>query len=230
MQQGDIVSYGEICMQEGVTLQRGMNFRLKGKSSVILMSVRKGAPYADRLEDDGRVLIYEGHDVPRRKDGPDPKTVDQTAYTDGGTITENGRFFEAACRFKNGQAEPERVRVYEKLRPGIWAYNGLFRLADAWQEQAGIRSVFKFRLELIDQLPQGEHDGALELDHSRVIPSAVKLEVWRRDKARCVMCGARENLHFDHIIPHSKGGSSLVSENVQLLCARHNLEKHDRIE
>ena len=28
----------------------------------------------------------------------------------------------------------------------------------------------------------------------------------------------------------SRGGSSLVAENIQLLCARHNLAKHDKIE
>jgi 5-methylcytosine-specific restriction endonuclease McrA len=45
-----------------------------------------------------------------------------------------------------------------------------------------------------------------------------------------VVCGATDELHFDHIVPYSKGGSSLVADNVQLLCARHNLEKRDKIE
>jgi len=45
-----------------------------------------------------------------------------------------------------------------------------------------------------------------------------------------VKCGSTNNLHFDHIIPYSKGGPSLVAENIQLLCARHNLEKRDKIE
>jgi 5-methylcytosine-specific restriction endonuclease McrA len=44
-----------------------------------------------------------------------------------------------------------------------------------------------------------------------------------------VLCGSSENLHFDHVIPFSRGGSSLREENVQLLCAKHNLEKHDAI-
>ncbi|MFC2015030.1 HNH endonuclease [Chloroflexota bacterium] len=69
-----------------------------------------------------------------------------------------------------------------------------------------------------------------ELSHDRIIPSQVKLAVWKRDNAKCVKCGSTENLHFDHIIPFSKGGSSLVKENIQLLCARHNLEKRDNIE
>jgi hypothetical protein len=40
---------------------------------------------------------------------------------------------------------------------------------------------------------------------------------------------ATDELHFDHDLPWSKGGTSLTEENVQLLCARHNLQKHDRI-
>ncbi|HET9884772.1 MAG TPA: HNH endonuclease [Candidatus Binatia bacterium] len=43
------------------------------------------------------------------------------------------------------------------------------------------------------------------------------------------MCGATDELHFDHDLPWSKGGTSITEENVQLLCARHNLEKRDRI-
>jgi hypothetical protein len=38
-----------------------------------------------------------------------------------------------------------------------------------------------------------------------------------------------KNLHFDHDIPFSKGGSSLTGANVRLLCAKHNLEKSDKI-
>jgi hypothetical protein len=37
-------------------------------------------------------------------------------------------------------------------------------------------------------------------------------------------------LHFDHIIPYSKGGSSKDPANIQILCGRHNLAKHDKIE
>ncbi|MFH1888245.1 MAG: HNH endonuclease signature motif containing protein, partial [Pseudomonadota bacterium] len=61
-------------------------------------------------------------------------------------------------------------------------------------------------------------------------PTRVKVEVWKRDGGKCTKCGSTADLHFDHIIPWSKGGSSVTAENVQLLCGRHNLEKRDRIE
>jgi hypothetical protein len=220
-----------MCGEEGENLQRGMNFRIRNGVSVILMSLRPNAPYADRVEQNGKILIYEGHDIPKKQGGPDPKTMDQQAYNPSGTLTQNGLFREAAEAYKRGDSEAEVVRVYEKIRSGIWVYNGLFRLIDAWQEHSGFRKVFKFKLELIDESNTWTNQGNRQvIDHTRLIPTLVKLEVWKRDKGICVKCGSNNNLHFDHIIPYAKGGSSLVAANIQLLCARHNLEKSDNIE
>jgi hypothetical protein len=227
---GDVVSYLEMCADFGVNLQRGMNFRLRPDLSVILMSLRRGAPYADRVEENGRVIVYEGHDIPLTKGGPDPKSLDQPEFLPSGRLTQNGLFADAVRRFKAGRADAERVKVFEKIRPGIWAYNGLFNLFDVWQETADRRQVFKFKLEIIDQPLESAGTINVEIDHDRVIPANVKLEVWKRDRGCCVRCGSKENLHFDHIIPYSLGGSSKDAKNVQILCSRHNLEKRDRIE
>jgi len=230
LSQGDVLSYLEMCSNFGVNLQRGMNFRLKGTESLILMSLRQGAPYADRFEDGGRVIIYEGHDLPRTQGGPEPKQIDQPEFLPSGRLTQNGLFLDAVRRYKLGRTNAELVRVFEKIRDGIWVYNGLFRLVDAWQETSERRQVFKFKLEIVD-VPSLELDrSAKQMDHDRVIPSAVKLEVWKRDKGSCIKCGSKENLHFDHIIPYSQGGSSKDSKNIQILCSMHNLQKHDRIE
>lgn len=226
---GEVISYLEMCREEGVNLQRGMNYRLGNTYSVILMSVRQNAPYADRIDDDGKILIYEGHDIPNRQGGPDPKSADQPMLNPGGTLTQNGLFFEAALKYKHGD-KPEKVKVYEKIRSGIWTFNGFFSLVDAWLETSKRRKVFKFRLELLDYQVTTNKETTVELEHPRIIPAPVKLAVWKRDKGRCIQCGSKDNLHFDHIIPYSKGGSSLVADNIQLLCARHNLEKRDNIQ
>lgn len=227
---GDVISYIDMCRETGVSLQRGMYFRLKDDFSVLLMSRRRDAPYEDQVEEDGRVLVYEGHDVPRIKGGPEPKYIDQPEVNPGGSMTQNGLFYEAAQRFKQTGNAPELVRVYEKVHRGIWVYNGLFKLIDSWRQQTGSRSVFKFKLELTEPARPADRPTSSEQDNPRVIPSSVKLEVWKRDKGKCAVCGAKQNLHFDHILPHSKGGSSSDAKNVQLLCARHNLEKRDKIQ
>ena len=210
-----------------------MNFRLRDAESVILMSLRPGAPYADRVEDEGRILIYEGHDIARTADTPHPKKVDQPELNPGGSPTQNGLFAEAARKYKKGALPAERVKVYEKIRSGIWVYNGLFELIDYWTEQSGGRKVFKFKLQFagMDERDRPVVTPAVSED-DRVIPSWVKLEVWKRDKGRCAYpsCGAASGLHFDHIIPYSKGGSSKDPANIQILCGRHNLAKRDKIE
>lgn len=226
----EIVSYLEMCQRERASLQRGMNYRLGGDYSVILMSVRANAPYRDTVLEDGMVLIYEGHDAMRTAQTSDPKLVNQPEYTPSSSLTENGKFHRAAQEFERGEKAPEIVHVYEKIRNGIWSYNGVFRLIDSWRESDSYRSVFKFKLEAIEDSPLHSPASAMNSERRRLIPTSVKLEVWKRDGGKCAICAASDELHFDHIIPYSKGGTSLKAENVQLLCARHNLEKRDKIE
>jgi hypothetical protein len=60
------------------------------------------------------------------------------------------------------------------------------------------------------------------------IPENVRIAVWRRDEGKCVECGSKQNLEYDHIIPVSKGGSN-TARNIQLLCEKCNREKSDKI-
>ena len=109
-------------------------------------------------------------------------------------------------------------------------YNGLFELVDSWTEQSGGRKVYKFKLRIVSTGERDRPTAAFQAEDDRLIPSSVKLEAWKRDQGRCVKCGAISGLHFDHIIPYSKGGSSKDPANIQILCGRHNLAKHDKIE
>ena len=63
---------------------------------------------------------------------------------------------------------------------------------------------------------------------NRHISQSVKDDVWNRDGGVCVQCGSNQNIEFDHIIPHSKGGSNTY-RNIQLLCEPCNRTKSDKI-
>ena len=59
--------------------------------------------------------------------------------------------------------------------------------------------------------------------------SRLKVQVLMRDGNRCRLCGVEcndglHNIHFDHIIPWSKGGETTL-ENLQVLCSDCNLAK-----
>jgi len=59
----EIISYPNIVQREGIALQKGMNFRVRGGAagySIILMSVRKGAPYQDQWHDQSITGPYAG--------------------------------------------------------------------------------------------------------------------------------------------------------------------------
>jgi hypothetical protein len=212
-------------------LQRGMYFREPPGTSIVLMSRRPGAPYVDALSEDGTELEYEGHDA-LKTSSTNPKNVDQPARLPSGRLTENGMFVNAVDEYKRSGRAPARVRVYEKLRPGIWSDRGLFILFDHEYVPVGGRKVFRFKMRLSAEPDERGADGRVLHDEpaSRVIPSWLKQEVYKRDKGTCVLCGASDQLHFDHDYPYSKGGTSLVPGNVRLLCARHNLEKAAKIQ
>ncbi|MBU9714109.1 HNH endonuclease [Evansella tamaricis] len=76
-----------------------------------------------------------------------------------------------------------------------------------------------------------KRDGVL---HRKHIPQWVKNAIFFRDRGRCVLCNKdlskllslQNYKNFDHIVPLALGGMNDVS-NIQLLCSKCNLEKHD---
>lgn len=224
-----IISYHELALRERQSLQKGMNFRTDGRMSVFLMSTRKNAPYQDVWDEDNQLLVYEGHDI--SADGRDTKTVDQPMYRDSGRLSDNGKFFNEAVAFKEQKrSEPLQIQVYEKLDVGVWFDKGIFDLVDAKVVEQENRKVFKFYLHPTNEVRTLNDLHKEEYKHERMIPTSVKVEVWKRDHGKCVECGANTGLHYDHILPFSKGGRSDDSRNIQILCARHNLKKSDKIQ
>lgn len=59
------------------------------------------------------------------------------------------------------------------------------------------------------------------------IPMHVRAAVWLRDRGRCEMCGwlrVEGPWHLDHIVPWSAGGPD-TTDNLRVLCERHNLDR-----
>lgn len=227
----EIISYREMCDSENKqTLQRGMNYRINSSYSLILMSQRPNAPYNDKIHPDGITIEYEGHDISRNGPVHNPKVEDQPTQLPSGGLTQNGKFVKAIEETKQRLRKAELVRVYEKIMSGIWSFKGYFRLVDYKTVNDGRRNVYRFILRLSDNDQADINPSNHDIIHTRLIPSEVKKEVWKRDRGKCVVCGTVTNLHFDHDLPFSRGGTSLTAKNVRLLCMKHNLEKSNRIQ
>ena len=229
--QDDILSYREMCDAENAqTMQRGMNFRMNPLYSVILMSQRSNAPYSDKVSNDGTVIEYEGHDISKTY-SKNPKGEDQPEMLRSGKLTQNGYFIRAVKEYKEKKNIPELVKVYEKVFPGVWSLKGYFDLIEYNVFHDGSRNTFRYILKLSDR-KENNSSGlpSIHMEHTRLIPSEIKREVWKRDQGECVICGDKKNLHFDHDLPFSRGGTSLSAKNVRLLCMKHNLQKSDNIE
>ncbi|MDO8481534.1 MAG: HNH endonuclease [bacterium] len=193
------------------------------------MSQRSNAPYQDKIHEDGITVEYEGHDVSKRSHDHNPKLEDQPDKLPSGRLTQNGYFVKAVNDYKEDKTSPELVKVYEKIFPGVWSLKGFFDLVDYKIIHDGRRNVFRYILRLSDREGANNTEEA-KIEHTRLIPSDVKREVWKRDAGKCVICNETKNLHFDHDLPFSRGGTSLSARNVRLLCMKHNLQKSDNIE
>lgn len=144
------------------------------------------------------------------------------------------------------QTEPvmfldEKRKPWHKLvnhKKYVWGFvlyqNCLYEVPE-WQPEENIRLIV---LDLADserkkfERLKTKFDSPDSREQTRrrtPIPEEARIAVWRRDQGRCVRCGSRENLEYDHIIPVSKGGNNTV-RNVELLCENCNRAKGRNIQ
>jgi hypothetical protein len=100
-------------------------------------------------------------------------------------------------------------------------YGGL--ITPGFEQAHGIsleQAAAQWQPEIPANAPVGERN-------TRTIPQDVKVAVAARDGGRCRQCGSAEDIHFDHVIPWSRGGANTVN-NIQLLCGTCNRAKSDR--
>ena len=120
------------------------------------------------------------------------------------------------------QASEPVVLVEDKERRRTW---WMFRDEVYWEEE-GLNATQVKALALEQQTRKDRRisravalmeQASTFMSGREPIPDDVRVFVWNRDGGRCVKCGGRERLEFDHLIPFSMGGSS-TARNLQLLC------------
>lgn len=71
---------------------------------------------------------------------------------------------------------------------------------------------------------QEERQKAYRQKQKKIIPAALRTEVFERDGYKCLACGSQKSLRCDHVLPESKGGP-MEASNMQTLCESCNTKK-----
>ncbi len=209
-----IVSHAEVLMREQQGLQKNMNYRDDGRPSVFLIS-DKGDEHTDEWHAGEQLFIVEGHDATTKAN---KKTADQELAHESGLLTDNGKFYREAQKYRDGvRREAMQIQVYERLDAGVWYDKGLFSLVDAQRHMKDKRRIFKF---VLSPAFGGGDEG---YNTERMIPAAVKLAVWERDHGRCAVCQSDAQLFFTQMQRDDDGGESSDADNVRLSCNVHTI-------
>ena len=124
-------------------------------------------------------------------------------------------------------AEP--VAIMADGRRTYWAFEDRFFWEDDGLTPRDVLALVRDRERRERRRLERAHaglaqDGGELAPRREPIPRAVRLAVFERDGGRCVACGSRFEIQFDHVIPFSLGGAS-TAENLQILCAGCNRRK-----
>jgi hypothetical protein len=130
------------------------------------------------------------------------------------------RISERVVQQRHGSSHEERC--YALYRGSLWSSPR--KLESQQWESLVARFLEREEAELAAELTGGDESS----NKRRGIPPEVRRAVWVRDQGRCVRCGGRERLEFDHIIPFSRGGSD-TERNLELLCENCNRAKSNLI-
>ena len=104
-----------------------------------------------------------------------------------------------------------------------------------WSWQDAIKAVFLERVEVVAEYEQTVRSPSFEMKLPSVIslkeyvrqdrsPAFTRFNLFLRDGFRCVYCGSKDDLTFDHVVPRSMGGRT-TWENIVTACSPCNLKK-----
>jgi 5-methylcytosine-specific restriction endonuclease McrA len=118
------------------------------------------------------------------------------------------------------------------LEPGrsIWDRD-LYEYIEAFVKDGGKRENIRKRHQVYLNTIHQTIPNLVPKDSTRAYTNNERLIIWRRDNETCIDCGNSikfNEMHADHIVPHSKGGKTTV-ENGQSLCISCNLKKGSKI-
>ena len=102
-----------------------------------------------------------------------------------------------------------------------------------WKQLPGRRGHFAIchnclRNLYIDHIAESDKEHESLRVRRKAISEARRDEIFERDDHSCKMCGAKQDLVVDHIIPFSRGGGTKM-KNLQTLCRSCNSQKRANI-
>ena len=120
----------------------------------------------------------------------------------------------------------------------MWTYKGYYILIDVAIDSLDEENILRIKHFVLKkekelnkisrEVDAFENFDATQKAKRERIADNVRLFTWQRDEGKCVKCGNKEKLEFDHIIPVAEGGSS-TERNIQLLCENCNRSKGKKI-
>lgn len=195
----------------------------------------------DGLGWNSQEVLPNAHDWPGI---PDRKTIGSaTAYLR--TLHADSTYRQAAAEFLERQRlEPQAVvgvvvEYSTKYWTKYWAYKDTIFKVESDEPDIDVHTVLlllkhfmlkrsRYYEKIRREIEALENLEKLQRVERELIPEAVRLFVWQRDKGQCVKCGSRQRLEFDHVIPVAAGGSN-TERNIQLLCESCNRAKGSTI-
>ena len=157
-------------------------------------------------------------------------------WYDAEELRDNDEYFDEIIEYEqryNKNGNLKRGKSYHPLDPNGFHYERIFPkpcYGFTRSEEGKHHYIFEYADSFYydDEDYSDDEDGKEEKNKRKPIPKSVQREVWQRDEGKCVECGSKEKLEYDHIIPVSKNGSNTV-RNVQLLCEHCNRSKSNKI-
>ena len=98
---------------------------------------------------------------------------------------------------------------------------GMNRLIEEWVKRTGKYCGYPYVIEHLKRKFTNPKK------YDRYINDEIKRDALIKYHNKCVYCGSKKELEFDHIIPVSKGGGNEFN-NIQILCKKCNRKKSNK--